>query len=171
MVMYYVISQDGQKFGPADVPTLNQWITEGRLAPDTLLQDASTGAQVLARGIPALKFGFNPPIAPPTSNPYDMPSPVQAPAYPRYQQPWHQPQGVSSGQLVGAWICTALAPIFIFICYIGLGMSIFGIVTGSTLYKQNSTAAGLAMIIINSLWLAIYLALRIALLSGWDPFR
>jgi hypothetical protein len=40
---YYVIAQDGNRYGPADIPTLQQWVREGRIAPNTTLEDEVTG--------------------------------------------------------------------------------------------------------------------------------
>jgi hypothetical protein len=55
-VQYYVISGDGQRYGPADIPTLNQWINEGRLLSHQLLEDAATGVRVPASGVAGLVF-------------------------------------------------------------------------------------------------------------------
>ncbi len=53
---YFVISNDGQKYGPADVPTLNQWAQEGRVFPTSMLEDAATGARVPANQVPGINF-------------------------------------------------------------------------------------------------------------------
>ena len=56
---YFVIAADGQKYGPADVATLNHWAQEGRVLPTSMLEDAATGAR-----IPATSVGINfPPAA------------------------------------------------------------------------------------------------------------
>ena len=159
---YFVIAPDGQKFGPANVPTLNQWIQEGRIAPQTLLQDAGTGAQIVARALPALNFMPQPTIAPPNANPYTMPSPAQHPMfYNQAAQPWNQPPGVSSGQIVGAWICTVLAPVLIPFCYFGLAGALFGCITGGQLVKEGKKAAGGTMIGFNALWIVLFVIFRI----------
>ena len=158
---YYVIAPDGQKFGPATVPTLNQWIQEGRIAPQTLLQDATTGAQIVARALPALSFVPQPTIAPPNANPYTMPSPAQHPMfYAQSGQPWNQPPTVSSGQITGAWVGTVVAPLLIF-CYIGLALALFGCITGGQLVKQGNKAAGGTMIAFNVLWIILFVVFRI----------
>lgn len=95
MSQYYVVDvTSGQKYGPADVATLNQWIQEGRLAPDSMLEDAVTGSQGRAGDLPALLFPNrdvpssipNPspgPSAPtPEGNPYAQAPTVNSP-YPR----------------------------------------------------------------------------------------
>lgn len=57
---YFVIAQDGQKYGPADVPTLNQWVRDARIIPSTMLEDATTGQRVQADQLPGLTFGPTP---------------------------------------------------------------------------------------------------------------
>ncbi len=53
---YWVIWSDGQKFGPADVDTLNQWIAEGRVDANTELEDADTGTRLSASSLAGLVF-------------------------------------------------------------------------------------------------------------------
>jgi hypothetical protein len=160
---YFVLSPDGQKFGPATVPTLNQWIQEGRIAPQTLLQDAATGAQIVARALPALSFAPQPTLAPPDANPYTMSSPAQHPGfYSQINQPWNQPPGVSSGQVLGGWVCTTLSPLLIVFCYLGLAAALFGCITGGQLVKQGNKAAGGIMICINVLWILLFVIIRFA---------
>lgn len=60
--MYYVVTDDGQKYGPADLDTLKQWQAENRLTPTTKLEEASTGKQLDAAQVPGL-FG-NPDAGP-----------------------------------------------------------------------------------------------------------
>ena len=55
-VNYFVIAADGQKYGPADVPTLNHWAQEGRVLATSMLEDAATGQQYLATSVPGLQF-------------------------------------------------------------------------------------------------------------------
>lgn len=79
---YFVIAPDGQKYGPADVPTLNQWIREGRLNPQMMLE-GEDGSRMVATSIAGLMFPGTPdPVAPP--NPYAQPP---GPAGTPYQQP------------------------------------------------------------------------------------
>jgi len=53
---YFVIGANGELFGPADIPTLNQWITEGRLMPTSMLQEELGGARFAASMLPQLAF-------------------------------------------------------------------------------------------------------------------
>ncbi len=51
---YFVLWPDGQRFGPADVPTLQRWAVENRIGPGTLLEEMGSGRHVRAIDIPAL---------------------------------------------------------------------------------------------------------------------
>lgn len=54
---YFVIdAATGLKYGPADLNTLNQWILEGRVLPSTMLEDATSGAQLRADRVPGVYF-------------------------------------------------------------------------------------------------------------------
>jgi len=55
---YYVIAHDGDRYGPADIPTLQQWVREGRIAPNTTLEDEFTGTQIRASLLPELSYLF-----------------------------------------------------------------------------------------------------------------
>jgi hypothetical protein len=97
-VRYYVVSQDGQKYGPADIPTLNGWIVEGRLLPTNLLEDETSGQRVPASSIAELNF--------PATQP-SQPSPGFAGGQP-YQQTYARPMmGGDDGStdIRNAWIC------------------------------------------------------------------
>ncbi|QYK53557.1 MAG: hypothetical protein KF824_01385 [Fimbriimonadaceae bacterium] len=52
-----VIWSDGQKFGPADMAMLNQWIAEGRIKPETELESVVDGTRLSAASLPGLNFG------------------------------------------------------------------------------------------------------------------
>lgn len=79
---YFVIAPDGQKYGPADVPTLNQWIREGRLNPQMMLE-GEDGSRMVATSVAGLMFpGAPEPVVQP--NPYAQPP---GPAANPYQQP------------------------------------------------------------------------------------
>jgi hypothetical protein len=60
---YYVIGDDGQKYGPADVATLNQWIAENRLVRTQILEDEASGSRMAASAVEGLNFP--PPAAAP----------------------------------------------------------------------------------------------------------
>ena len=53
---YYVLGSGGAKYGPVDVGTLNQWAADGRVGPETLVEDAGSGVKTPARAVRGLKF-------------------------------------------------------------------------------------------------------------------
>lgn len=56
---YFVIGEDGQLYGPADVSTLNQWISQGRLAPTSMIMEELGGARFAASLLKELHFPSN----------------------------------------------------------------------------------------------------------------
>ena len=70
--MFFVVLPDGQKFGPADLRTLNQWASEGRILATSIIEDAQTGQRLHASSLPGLvltqTMGQNPYAAPGTMN-------------------------------------------------------------------------------------------------------
>ena len=97
---FYVIWLDGRRFGPADVPTLNEWIKQNRLKSDTDLENADTGERVKARDVPGLSFAsvaapgdqlaHDPALKP--KDPMDQPQQTAAPGSP-YQAAGPTPTG------------------------------------------------------------------------------
>jgi hypothetical protein len=71
---YYVIAPDGQKYGPGDIVTLNQWAAEGRLNATTYVEDASTGVRMPIASVPGIQIVSQ-------QNPYQVPTSYQQ--YPR----------------------------------------------------------------------------------------
>jgi hypothetical protein len=59
-MQYYVVGPDGNKYGPADVPTLKAWIAENRIGPDSMLEDFNTGQRMPASQVPGLIEGAAP---------------------------------------------------------------------------------------------------------------
>lgn len=53
---YFVIGEDGELYGPADIATLNDWIEQGRLAPTTMIQEEFGGARFAASLLEGLSF-------------------------------------------------------------------------------------------------------------------
>ena len=53
-MQYFVIWHDGQKFGPADLAQLNDWVKENRINADTMLESVVDGSRVRASELPGL---------------------------------------------------------------------------------------------------------------------
>ena len=124
---YFVISNDGQKYGPADVATLNQWAQQGRVLPTSMLEDSATGQQIVANQLPGLMF-------PPPSGPA-MGGPV---GYPRGGAPYDD----GSGDITKVWIFSALS---LLCCPIVFG--ILAIVYASNAQKKGNPQGSTAMIV------------------------
>jgi len=62
---YYVIAPDGNRYGPADISTLQQWVREGRIVANTTLEDELTGTKIRASLLPELSHLFPSTGAPP----------------------------------------------------------------------------------------------------------
>lgn len=63
---YFVIGEDGELYGPANVATLNEWIIQGRLSPTSMIQEEFGGARFAASLLEGLIFSQNytPPAKP-----------------------------------------------------------------------------------------------------------
>lgn len=180
-MQYYVISTDGQKYGPADIATLNQWASEGRLTPHSELEDATSGMRLGAASVPGLVFPGAGPAQPQQpyqqpqqpyqqpqqpQQPYQQPQqpqqPYQQPQQPYQQSPYQQPPGSNyprpmasgddgSSQVTTAWICGGVG---LCCCWIA---SIVGIVMASQAKQKGHPNAQAAMIF-NIVALALSLA-------------
>lgn len=95
-----MVTPDGQKYGPVDLPTLQQWSQEGRVVATSVLEEEGTGNRVNASDMPGLSFGaptatMPGPAAPgPQSNPYTQQQPTNPYSQPGPQNPY-QNQGAN----------------------------------------------------------------------------
>lgn len=80
-MQFFVIWPDGQKFGPADLNQLNNWIQENRINGDTELESVVDGSRIKAKDLPGIIL--NSPVAsePIVENP-SVESPVATPQAP-----------------------------------------------------------------------------------------
>lgn len=99
---YFVIGDDGQKYGPADIATLNQWIAENRLLPTQMLEDAESGVRMAASAVQGLVF---PPTGPAPGQPYQQPQPGGPGAYSGYPRGGAVYGDDGSNDVRNAWIC------------------------------------------------------------------
>ena len=60
-LQYFVVAPDGSKYGPGDITKLRQWASEGRILPQTWIQQAETGEMIRASELPNMYFGSLPP--------------------------------------------------------------------------------------------------------------
>lgn len=103
---YYVVGRDGRKYGPADAGTLAAWALEGRVLPDTLLEDEVTGRPVRAAEVVGLRFP--PPGATPAPTDWSKP--------PEYGVGNTVPQTSTPGasDLALAWVFSILSMVLCF---------------------------------------------------------
>lgn len=83
---YKVLGSDGQLYGPVDLATLKQWVNEGRIVADSVIELQASGQRVPAAAIPELGLSASPP--PPSEPAAPTPPPAAQPA----PQPEPQPQ-------------------------------------------------------------------------------
>lgn len=176
-MQYFVIANDGNQYGPAPVDTLEQWAAEGRIAPGTMLRDATNGQTVAASSI--LRSFAAVGAAAPVSAP---PAYAAAPLYnaPRqdYSQPpsqytssaYQRPTYSDSGVFWGVAIRCVLALVFFFFLH-GIGL-IFG---GYALFYAirahgNGHRHGAIMIGIAGATFAILVVGWATRLGGLSPF-
>lgn len=111
---YFVYAPNGQRFGPADLPTLQQWVAEGRVLPNSLLEEELSGTRLAAGTLGELRFPTqaaymgNPTFGPPTQ-------PGQTP-YAPYHRPGHAPRTASTPELTTSFVCSSLAAFLVFSC-------------------------------------------------------
>ncbi len=85
---YNVIGADGAVYGPVDFETLKRWAAEGRVNPDSAIEEVGSGKRVPANTIPGL---FAAPQAP------QAPTHQLHPGYDVPTQPAYTPPGVGPG--------------------------------------------------------------------------
>lgn len=117
-MQYYVISAGGQKFGPADAQVLNGWVKEGRILPQTQVEEVGTGRVLFANQVPGLMFspGDHYQTSYPRSTPYNLNPNNQGDKY----------AGIARGlAIAGLLLCAIFS-------FVGIGYAIAAIRHGST---------------------------------------
>lgn len=150
---YYVVTDDGQKFGPADVQTLNQWIAESRLLPTQMLEEEASGARFAARAVPGLNFPV-PVTQTQAPGPGVGPGagPGAAPGSPGYQGYYRPPGGTTgddgSRDITPAWVLFGVGLVgccivpYVSLILAGVGI-FFGNRAKSKGHPQGAVAFGL----------------------------
>jgi uncharacterized membrane protein len=122
-MQYFVISANGQKFGPADLYTLAGWVKEGRILPNTMMEEVGSGRQVMANQVAGLGF--------PAGGDYYQgvqPSPA---SYPRIvETPGDKLANTAKALgISGFFLCPVL-------CLVGIGVAFMAMNQGSTKAKS-----------------------------------
>lgn len=134
---YYVLADDGQKYGPADLATLNQWIGEGRLTQQQMLEEETTGRKVAVTSVTGLNW-VGPEAAP-------------GGGYQGYYRGPVMMGDDGAGDLKNAWIFAVLA----FLCC-PIVFGILGIV-----YSMRAKTKG------NPAWVGPFAVSIIGMIVGW----
>jgi hypothetical protein len=133
-VHYFVLTPDGQRYGPADVQTLAVWASEGRVLPTSILENVQTLERLPANAVLGQAFATSAP--PPT---YGAP-----PSFANYPRPAYLDSG--SREMSTAWTCAILS-IFGCMCYAGILLGPIAIWQASIARKKGATGT-LAVIIV-----------------------
>ncbi len=131
---YYVISSDGQRYGPADLATLNAWAQQGRLLGNQLLEDETNGVRIVASSLPGLIFPQAQSVM--QHQPYTAQPKVMYPAQGLVSQAWMY--GVLGLLCSTGACCCGLLPL----C--GFFLAILGMVTATKAHREGNPQAGAA---------------------------
>lgn len=125
-MQYFVVAQDGSKYGPADFLMINQWAQQGRILPHTILEEVGTGRQFNAAQLSGLAI--------PNQNAYVSPYQQSPKDYPRIVD--SQADKMANWAKAMGWCGLFLCPIF----------SLIGIFIGIAAHAQGSLKARSAII-------------------------
>jgi hypothetical protein len=167
---YFVIGADGNKYGPADVATLNQWAAEGRVTPETTLEEEGSGQQMKAKFVlPGMASA--PPTQPqaPQQPPQSGFPGQSAPGYtPPGQSPYVRPAGSGSDgqtQIVIGWVCAVVS---LFCCPPGFGIAAILLALNA---KQKGHPGAQTLMIAAIIMMVVGLAFGVIMaLTGNNPF-
>lgn len=112
-------------FGPADIPTLNVWVAEGRIVPTTLLQLEGSQSRIAASTVPGLVFG-------------------QGQTYAAYTP---QPTDTGQSELRAAWIAFAMSFFCVCINHVSTVASGFAVFLGFLAFRKGNSTAVVVMIL------------------------
>lgn len=145
--MYYVIANDGQRYGPVDLATLNTWANDNRVVPTTTLE-GTDGQRLQASSVPGIVFppsnaapGYGTPVAGQgIQSGFGAPG-VGTSGY----APYPHSQGMTfgdngQGDLTKAWIFGALGLVCCPIVF-----STMGIIYGNNAAKKGHPQGKVAM--------------------------
>jgi len=142
-VKYYVVLPDGQRFGPADISLLNQWAAEGRILPQTMLEEEGSMTRMPASSVPGLALA--------TANPYGVPSATQPGGPQQFGGYYRGPQtDVGQSDVTLAWVLGAISmALCVFancIPFLGLGLGIAAVVFANRAIQKGNPSGQSARI-------------------------
>lgn len=138
---YFVVLPTGEKYGPADVQTLQQWVQEGRVKPEAMLQDAVTGQYITANQVPGLQFG------PPAAG-------FSAP--PNYAQYHRNDFGGSAPSWIETQFLNSSMVLMVILCFCcALPMLVFSVVGYFMSNHPEAKRRALICICVSGVWVAV----------------
>jgi hypothetical protein len=150
---YYVLAPTGERYGPADISTLNEWAATNRLFPNSKLIEEMSGTVLAASAVSGLTFGQAVPPAPgavPMQPPAPgMPYQPQPASYPR---PGYMPQaGIATDSglkdLLIAFGIAVGAPLLAFITWYGIFVAVGGVQLAWKSYQKGQKLGILALVL------------------------
>ncbi|CCW34742.1 hypothetical protein CTKA_00240 [Chthonomonas calidirosea] len=165
---YYVLAQDGHRYGPVDVTILQRWVQESRVIPATILEEAQTGRRLEAAFLPELHFPSFMPAPPQLSagiSQPPMPAYYNPQLYPN--QPYYYPQTVpGSGDAIG-WIIGSVVCMFISLFFFPIVFGPVAILCGYKVKQSGNGRLGTGLMVAASV--CMFLGILIGILA-WSVF-
>ena len=138
---YFVVWPDGQRFGPAEVDRLNQWVAEGRVGPATTFEEESTGRVLHAAQVPGLSLHPQAPVQTPMHSGYPQQPMQQSYLQPGQQQMYMPGMDYGARDIRTAHVLLILTPILGF-CMLSCFPLTFGLILLPVIAMVYAARAG-----------------------------
>lgn len=147
---YFVATQTGL-YGPADIALLSQWAGEGRLDPNSVLEEEGSGRRLTAGSVPGITFttfqqapNRSNVVSPlPASHTTGPMQPLPPKIVSNYRRPDYQPPLFLANEVDGrkelrySFIFAVAAPIVAMVHLYGVAMAIGGIYCGVLAFQRG----------------------------------
>ncbi len=157
---FLVLFPDGRTFGPASVQTLSEWAQQGRLLPNTTLENLGTRERVTAGSVAG--------IFPAPSQPESFGSPA---AYPRYFTPAASYAQPIDGMAIASLVLGILSIIPFCIWFVAIPLGIMALIFGFLGNKGSSKGIAVGGIVCGIVGIVIALIFVLLIYSnrgrGW----
>jgi hypothetical protein len=151
---YFVIAPDGSRYGPADLNTLKAWVAQGRITPDTILEEEASRQRVPARMVAGLFAAEGPGSVPP----------VGQPMYPRRVETG---RGAANDGTVDVFLSYACSAMSILCC----GLFLFGAFMYASRAISKGNRGGYAARIVAIFFTVLYCVSSILMVMFWGQIQ